>query len=772
MRINKWCGSAPDDYRHSLEADWVREGRGKPKWGARCIVLGDLSPAATFIAANYNLPFDVGAFVDAGRRILNEVEREIGWMYETLHSDGKTKGRIEYTVWSEIFSCPNCAGELVFLEEALDPKTKRVKKTFSCPHCGVVLTKKKMDRLYITRHDKALNSTVRTLKRKPALIVYKVGKTRYEKKPDQIDMDILARIDSLDWPSKVPVDPLPYMHMTHERARMDNVGITHVHHFFLHRTAHVLSEYLCKVEKLSDPRIRNGLLILAQHQFVNATIMNRYRPASSFGNAPLGGVYYISSLIAEASVFLLISGSLRRIQRMAKAGWERLSKISTGVLISTSNVNYSSISPNTIDYIFTDPPFGENIYYADLNFLVESWHGVLTNAEPEAIVDKAKRKGLSEYQYLMQQCFSEYYRILKPGRWMTVVFHNSHNVVWIAIQEALLAAGFVIASVGVMDKQQGSYRQVTSSAMKEDLVVSAYKPNGGLEKRFELKGGSEEGLWDFVQTHLNQVNIVPPTRGRAEVIVERQEHRIYDLMVAFHVQRGVQVPLSAAEFRQKLYERDSIFVERDGMWFLRDQVLTYDQWRTKNQDVGQFEITPQDEASVILWLRQELRHRPRSLSELTPVFLRLSKWVRHEKPIELSEILKFNFLYYDGKGPVPSQIHSYLSSNYKDLRKLEKNDPLLQDRAKDRWYAPDPNKEEDLEKMREPILLKEFEEYLDPQKKRFKVVRMESIRAGFRKAFKEKDYKTIIDVGNKLPEYILHGDQQLLMWYDVATTRN
>jgi hypothetical protein len=38
--------------------------------------------------------------------------------------------------------------------------------------------------------------------------------------------------------------------------------------------------------------------------------------------------------------------------------------------------------------------------------------------------------------------------------------------------------------------------------------------------------------------------------------------------------------------------------------------------------------------------------------------------------------------------------------------------------------------------------------------------------------FKEKDYKTIIDVGNKLPEKILHGDQQLLMWYDVATTRS
>ena len=53
-----------------------------------------------------------------------------------------------------------------------------------------------------------------------------------------------------------------------------------------------------------------------------------------------------------------------------------------------------SIAGDSIDYIFTDPPFGENIYYADLNFLVEAWHRVFTDAEPEAIVDRAKEKDI------------------------------------------------------------------------------------------------------------------------------------------------------------------------------------------------------------------------------------------------------------------------------------------------------------------------------------------------------------------------------------------
>ena len=132
----QWCGSAPETYRQTLAMSWEKEGLEKPRWGARRVILNDLSPAATFIAANYNLPFDVRAFAKAGKQLLDEIEQELGWMYETLHTDSKTKGRIEYTVWSEVFSCPDCAGEVVFLDEALDEDSKQVRDIFPCPHCG------------------------------------------------------------------------------------------------------------------------------------------------------------------------------------------------------------------------------------------------------------------------------------------------------------------------------------------------------------------------------------------------------------------------------------------------------------------------------------------------------------------------------------------------------------------------------------------------------------------------------------------------------------
>ena len=105
---------------------------------------------------------------------------------------------------------------------------------------------------------------------------------------------------------------------------------------------------------------------------------------------------------------------------------------------------------------------------------------------PEAIVDSGKKKSIFDYQDLMRACFDEYARVLKPGRWMTVVFSNSANAVWRAIQEALGTAGFVVADVRTLDKQQGSYRQVTSTAVKQDLVISAYKPTEALAERFAL----------------------------------------------------------------------------------------------------------------------------------------------------------------------------------------------------------------------------------------------------------------------------------------------
>ena len=137
-------------------------------------------------------------------------------------------------------------------------------------------------------------------------------------------------------------------------------------------------------------------------------------------------------------------------------------------------------------------------------------------------------------------------------------------------------AGFIVADVRTLDKQQGSYRQVTSTAVKQDLVISAYRPNGGLEERFELEAGTEDGVWDFVRTHLRQLPVFTASQGRD--VVRRSPsgwtYLLFDRMVAFHVQRGVAVPLSAPEFYAGSFA--SAFRSADEIFFLEDQVAEYE----------------------------------------------------------------------------------------------------------------------------------------------------------------------------------------------------
>jgi hypothetical protein len=67
-------------------------------------------------------------------------------------------------------------------------------------------------------------------------------------------------------------------------------------------------------------------------------------------------------------------------------------------------------------------------------------------------------------------------------------FHNSKNAVWNAIQEAMQRAGFVVDDVRILEKQHKTYKQQFQGVVKADLIISAYKPNDGLEERFRLEG--------------------------------------------------------------------------------------------------------------------------------------------------------------------------------------------------------------------------------------------------------------------------------------------
>jgi DNA modification methylase len=735
--------------------------------GPRLAVLNDLSPAAAFITYNYNAPIQTTAFVKAARKLLKEFETAYGWMYETNHTVGQDdKGRINFTIWSDVFLCNNCQGEIVFWAEAVE--NGETKDKFICPNCKAIVEKRSLDRVQIKKFDPVTRTVVLKPKRVPVSINYSYKGERFDKIPDEDDIALLERIEKetiLHWypTNRIDLD----IDLWYERDYR-SLGIYRIDDFFYTRSLIMLAFLRQRVFETQDARIKTFLWFWVESVLMSFSLMNRYRKAGfSQVNQILSGTLYVGAILAEVSPWYALDGKIKRL------GVFDFIKAYSGC-VSNSSSTGMRLPENSIDYIFTDPPFGSNIIYSDLSILWESWLRVSTNTKSEAVVHRRKKENaiiLSDYAEMMSASFKNMYYALKPGRWMTVEFHNSKNSVWVAIQEALEQAGFVIADVRTLDKQQGSFKQVTSSgAVKQDLIISAYKPNGGLEHRFTLEAGTEAGAWDFVRNHLGQLPVFVSRSTQIQYVVERQNYLLYDRMVAFHVQRGKTVPLSAGEFYEGLAQR---FAERDGMYFLPEQVVEYDKKRLLAGEVQQIPLIVVNEADAIQWLRQTLSSKPQTYSDLYTQFVNQLQTIdKHEKLPELSLLLEQNFLRYDGQGDVPSQIHAYLSTNFEELLSLPKDHPSLRLKAKDRWYVPDPNKSADLEKVREKALLKEFNEYRSFTGRQLTQFRLEAVRVGFRKAWQENDYPTIIQVSQKIPEDVLLEDPKLMMWYDQALTRS
>lgn len=479
---------------------------------------------------------------------------------------------------------------------------------------------------------------------------------------------------------------------------------------------------------------KDVLTIWFTSQLINISKLNRYRPAVSFPYNPLSGTLYISSLTCESSPFIAYVGKITKFSKAMQSVNERNTIISTN---STTDLNL--VPNNSVDYIFTDPPFGGNLNYSELSYIWESWLKVKTNNIPEAIMNTAQNKNLSEYQDLMTRCFCEYYRILKPNRWITIEFHNSKNSVWNAIQQGLQYAGFIVADVRTLDKQLGTFKQTTSSsAVKQDLVISAYKPKNSLRRSIAENIGSNETAWLFVRQHLSNIPVVVVKNGKIEVVAERQAYLLFDRMVAYHIMQGIPVPLDATDFYRGLDEK---FLKRDNMYFLPDQVNEYDAARIKSDvENVQFDLFVTNEKSAISWLYQQLDEKvcgPQTYAELQPKFMQEVKTVdKYEQMPELAVLLEENFL-QDENG---------------------------------RWYIPDVTKEGDLLKLREKNLWKEFEGYMNSRGK-LKLFRSEAIRVGFSRLWKEKNYKAIVDIAERLPEKIVQEDPNLLMYYDISLGR-
>ena len=719
------CGNPEADLKAEIEKT-----EKNAEWGARKAILSDLSPIATYIAYGGNARVSVQELTDEIQHILAKCDEECGWMFETKHEGAfaNMPGTINFMVWSDVYICPHCGHEFVFWEDGVDVEHGKVPAKFTCKQCNAELRKKDCLPARVPVYDDALGEMIQVAKQVPVHINYNYGGRKYEKKPDASDLDLIRRIEEYKIPYWYPTNR---MCEGDEARRNDDAGITHVHHFYTKRNL----AYLACFNHYCTKPIHKLFLTRVAFRITKRYALTDMKGCWGAGGGPTSGTLYIPALMKELPIGRQIASAIGPIT-------EAMSIIGShgqNIITTQSSTNLSAVPNNSVDYIFIDPPFGSNLMYSELNFIWEAWLKVITAQKNEAIVNPSQKKAIFEYQQLLVDCLKEFYRVLKPNRWITIEFHNSQNSVWNSIQEAIQVAGFVIADVRVLDKKKGSFVQTTTTAsVKQDLVISAYKPKESFRERFLQETGSEETAWNFVRQHLENVPVVVVNNDKIEIISERQSFLLFDRMVAYHVMQGLPVPINSTDFYRGLDER---FLKRDDMYFLPNQVNEYDTTRIiKDVEPIQFSMFVTNEKTAISWLYQQLSEEfggAQTYAEIQPKFMQEVKAVdRYESMPELATLLEENFL-QDEKG---------------------------------RWYIPDITKEGDLAKLREKNLWKEFEGYMN-SKGKLKLFRSEAIRVGFSRLWKDKNYQAIVTIAERLPEKTIQEDANLLMYYDISLSR-
>ena len=497
------CENPDVETKYKIEEEWKKLFGKTPIWGKRKAICGDLSPYASFISYNYNAPVNFEEIENEADKILSTVIDKCSWLYETKHTDGGI-GLINYTVWSDIFNCTNCGKEIIFWDAAMNMVEKKVTDDFACPHCNSINDKNSADKAWVTFFDTQLNKTIRIAKTEPVLIVYTYKGKRYQKSADIEDKKLVQKINELPIPEWCPTYELPYGFNTEQPKKSH--GVTNIHLFYTKRNLFALSILNNSIE---NSKLPNKLKFILTGMINRSTQMNRVHVNNYFfggggwNAGHLKGTLYIPSLPIETSILEQISDKINSFKKALV-----FLKIKNYTNIQyVGSATATTINSNSIDYVFTDPPFGANIMYSELNFLPESWLKVFTNNISEAIVNKTQNKSLLEYQLLMTACFKEYYRVLKSGKWMTVEFSNTSAAVWNGIQTALQRAGFVIANVAGIDKKQGGMRSITTAiAVRQDLAISCYKPTNTFNNKFTSEN-SEVNIWSFVEEHLNHLHV-------------------------------------------------------------------------------------------------------------------------------------------------------------------------------------------------------------------------------------------------------------------------
>ncbi|MCJ7828804.1 MAG: DNA methylase [Dehalococcoidia bacterium] len=508
------------------------------QWGPRKAILYELSPLCAFVAQTITHPPKTDEFLAEAEALITRCEARIGNLYAARDPKGEP-GVIRYTIWTELIECPHCRSAVRFWDAAVRFNPLRLQETFSCPTCGRESSLSKVDRIEEVYNDSLLHTQSRRRRREMVMVYGRTGKTNWVRPANAEDIDRASRALECEVPICAPVALIPWGDLY---RRGYHTGITHAHHFYTPRNWLAMATIWDEINHAPQP-FRDSLKLLAlSYNATHATLMTRvvvkYRQSEFVLTGAQTGVLYVSGLPVEKNLF-------DGLRRKAKTFGNAFKALGGGGSVRVVNASSRrlDIPDCSVDYVFTDPPFGDFIPYSEINFLNEVWLGQLTNRAEEVIVSTAQGKSLDIYGSMMADVFAEIARVLKDDGRATIVFHAAQADIWQSLQRAHLAAGFRIELASVLDKLQGSFKQVNSTnSVKGDPIFLLAKETSAHTPKVNA-----------VDTNVIIAELMKAA-AKALDVKERTPERLYSRFVALCMQRDLTVSIDAADFYHRIKE--------------------------------------------------------------------------------------------------------------------------------------------------------------------------------------------------------------------------
>jgi 16S rRNA G966 N2-methylase RsmD len=507
----------------------------RPTWGPRHAVLYDISVLGSFVARVMCDPPDAVRFTQAATKLVDMAEESHGWLYQAAGPE-EDAGVIRHTIWSEILRCPGCRAETSYWDATVRYEPLRLEREFDCAGCRATNVVDACERVVEVVHDPLLGNDVERRRRVPAVVYGETGKVRWQRPATDVDAAFAERAAREPLPAAAPQTPIGWGDLY--RAGY-HTGISHLHHFYTPRNFLALAVLWELIDQFDDD-LRDALRFLvlsynASHSTLMTRVVVKQNQKDLVLTGAQSGVLYVSGLPVEKNVF---RGVRRKTKTLAQAFELVAGSKSTVEVVNESSTELALVD-GSVRYVFTDPPFGDYIPYAEINQLNEAWLGSLTDRAREIVISAAGDKDVTTYGDVMAQVFAEVARVLADEGLATVVFHSAQASVWRGLTDAYSRAGLVVRTTSVLDKRQASFKQVVSTTtVKGDPLILLTKQPVARATRHPAS------VNELIATVLADADA-------AEVADERTRERLFSRFITRCLVEGVPVTLGAAEF----YER-------------------------------------------------------------------------------------------------------------------------------------------------------------------------------------------------------------------------